>query len=140
MSNKLAIKALSIGYTSVIIFSGLVIGYIYADYHNQKAKKKMVPEKVIVHDTIVVRDTLTVFKKEKFPKGTFLVIPSGDHEGRKTYTVLLNEKFGMDFMYPEEIALSLVEGKWQYDEMAKVCTYKTCADICEEPVVTKKVN
>jgi hypothetical protein len=139
MSNNLT-KAAIISYGSVILFAGFVIGYLLFDIHNQKAKKKMIPEKVIVHDTIVVRDTVTVFKKEKFPKGAFLVIPADEHEGRKTYSVLIDDKFGMDFMYPEEIALSLIEGKWQYDEMAKLCTYETCADICEEPVVTKKVN
>ncbi len=110
MSKILTMKTLT------IMFSGFVIGYIYADYHNQKAKKKMIPEKVIVHDTIVVKDTVTIVKKEKFPKGSFLITPTGKHEGRKTYSVLLNDKFGIDFMYPEEIALSLIEGKWQYDE------------------------
>jgi hypothetical protein len=139
MSNKLTNRILAFGFLPMIMLStGFIAGSLLTN--NSQKKRQSVPEKVIVHDSVIIRDTVTVFKKEKFPKGAFLVIPADEHEGRKTYSVLIDDKFGMDFMYPEEIALSLIEGKWQYDEMAKVCTYETCADICEEPVLTKKVN
>lgn len=42
-------------------------------------------------------------------------------DGRPTYTVLFNDGRALDQMYPEEIAQSLITGKWTYDETLTIC-------------------
>lgn len=48
--------------------------------------------------------------------GRFTVVPADTVEGRQTYNVLFEDETGLDSMYPEEIAKSLVTGRWQYNE------------------------
>ena len=97
MSNKLTIKTLSITYVSVILFAGLVIGYIYADYHNQKAKKK------------------------DSRKDEIVIIPMNeDNEGRPLFTVKTKDST-YDYMYAEEIAASLLMDSIITDEMLHIC-------------------
>jgi hypothetical protein len=48
--------------------------------------------------------------------GRIILIPTDSVDGRPTYSVLLPDGTAMDGMYPEEIALSLNEGVWQYNE------------------------
>ena len=52
--------------------------------------------------------------------GRIVIIPSGDVEGRKKFNVLFNDEEGMDSMYPEEIAKSMITGIWQYNEMLTI--------------------
>jgi hypothetical protein len=56
--------------------------------------------------------------KEK--DGRIILIPTDSVDGRPTYSVLLPDGTAMDSMYPEEIALSLNEGVWQYNETLKL--------------------
>jgi hypothetical protein len=49
-----------------------------------------------------------------------LVIASDTVDGRKTFNIEFSDGTGLDSMYPEEIAESLINGKWQYDECLKV--------------------
>jgi hypothetical protein len=54
-------------------------------------------------------------------EGTFLVSPSDTVRGRPTFNVFFYENnTGLDSMYPEEIANSLITDKWQYNEMLEI--------------------
>ena len=37
-------------------------------------------------------------------------------DGRPTYNITFSDSTGLDTMYPEEIAVSLITGQWQYSE------------------------
>jgi hypothetical protein len=41
-------------------------------------------------------------------------------DGRPVYDVIFPDGKVMDYMYPEEIAHSLIVGKWEYDEDLKI--------------------
>lgn len=41
-------------------------------------------------------------------------------DGRQTFSVIIGDKYAMDYMYPEEIAESLKTGKWEYNEDLRV--------------------
>lgn len=56
----------------------------------------------------------------KMTDGRFMVIPTNSVDGRLAYNVLFEDETGYDSMYPEEIAYSLVTGKWQYNEMLRI--------------------
>jgi hypothetical protein len=54
-------------------------------------------------------------------EGTFLVSPSDTVRGKATFNVYFyNNGTGLDNMYPEEIANSLITDKWQYNEMLEL--------------------
>lgn len=42
--------------------------------------------------------------------------------GRPTYNISFPDSTGLDSMYPEEIAASLITGKWQYNEDFRIDT------------------
>lgn len=52
-------------------------------------------------------------------KGTampFTVEFADSVDGRPTFNITFADSTGLDSMYPEEIAVSLIQGKWQYNE------------------------
>jgi hypothetical protein len=50
------------------------------------------------------------------PDGRIVIIPVDTMDDRPTYNVLFNDEDGMDSMYPEEIAIGLATGNWDYNE------------------------
>ncbi len=101
MSNNLT-KAAIISYGSVILFAGFVLGYLLFDIHNQKAKKDLKKDHKIV------------------------IIPMNeDNEGRPLFTVEVNGEVH-EYMYAEEIGMSLLRGGWVTDEMIHFCDHQEC--------------
>lgn len=48
--------------------------------------------------------------------GRFVIIPVDTIDGRKVYNVVFADERGMDRMYAEEIANSMITGKWDYNQ------------------------
>jgi hypothetical protein len=58
------------------------------------------------------------FTKEQIQKG-YVIIPTGEIDpdtDRPFFNVILPDGKTLENMYAEEIALSLMSGKWQYDD------------------------
>ena len=41
-------------------------------------------------------------------------------DGRQTFSVVIGDKYAIDYMYPEEIANALKTGVWEYNEDLRV--------------------
>lgn len=52
--------------------------------------------------------------------GRFVIVPTDSAEGRPTYTVIFEDDHTLDHMYAEEIAASLIDQRWHYDESLKI--------------------
>lgn len=57
---------------------------------------------------------------ELVQSGRIIVIPTDNYvDGRQTFSVLV-DGYAMDYMFPEEIANSLITGEWDYNEDLRV--------------------
>jgi hypothetical protein len=69
------------------------------------------------------RDTNTmmcVINPSKIVNSDIIITLADTVDDRKTYNIQFSDGTGLDSMYPEEIAQSLISGKWNYDEDLKV--------------------
>lgn len=55
-------------------------------------------------------------KKSTANDGRFVIVPNGNADNRPTFTVILDDNRTMDHMYAEEIAQSMIDGQWKYNE------------------------
>lgn len=54
-------------------------------------------------------------------KDSIIIYPTSNIvDGRQTFSVVINDSTGMDYMYAEEIAKALKTGVWEYDEDLRV--------------------
>jgi hypothetical protein len=75
---------------------------------------------IIIISCVLFSFTTVPAPKHQCEHKGILLIPTDTVDGRPVYSVLLDDGTGLDLMYAEEIAHSLVTGKWQYNEDLRV--------------------
>jgi hypothetical protein len=53
---------------------------------------------------------------------SFVIIPADSTDNRPTFNILFKDGKVLESMYAEEIAVSLIENKWQYNEDFRIDT------------------
>lgn len=87
--------------------------------YNDTVWVNMLTHRIDDTDSFTMKCVLKPIEDYRNNRGV-LIIPADTVEGRKTFNVEFSNGTGLDSMYPEEIAQSLIEGKWLYDEDLKV--------------------